>query len=250
MFRDCQIDATMLAVTFNKNHRKSLILGIDTTQAIINLAIVREGEIIASKNEVVEGQHSKNLFALLGKALHEADVRIEEVDRIAVNTGPGGFTGVRVGIASVSGLGRAINKPIIGVNSIDAHAYGLYDQDSIIVVLLQASRNEVFCGIRYVSANGIIHSLGSDMVGSLSHMLSYIKSKLNGARLKIVGDAALKNYGQISLYLANSEIIRENLSTAGVIALYVLENASNQNSQLTPYYIRPSEAEIKRQNAK
>ncbi|MEO1776672.1 MAG: tRNA (adenosine(37)-N6)-threonylcarbamoyltransferase complex dimerization subunit type 1 TsaB [Pseudomonadota bacterium] len=106
-----------------------MILGIDTAAGRCGVALVSGGSIVAAASEPMERGHAERLFPLLETALAEAGVGVEAIRRIGVCTGPGSFTGLRVGVAAARGLalGRAI--PAIGITRFEAVATAIARPD-------------------------------------------------------------------------------------------------------------------------
>ena len=97
-----------------------LVLGLHTAGPACDVAIVRNGELIAQQcEEMARGQDAR-LPGLVAKVCMDAGVLMKAVDRIGVVTGPGSFTGVRVGVAYARGLALALRVPCIGVTSLEA----------------------------------------------------------------------------------------------------------------------------------
>lgn len=97
-----------------------LVLGLNTAFTAMEAALVRDGEIIADVRETMARGQDKALPGLVERLLDGAGVTLQEVDRLAVVTGPGSFTGIRIGVAYARGLSLVTGAPCIGVTSIEA----------------------------------------------------------------------------------------------------------------------------------
>ncbi|MEM6901292.1 MAG: tRNA (adenosine(37)-N6)-threonylcarbamoyltransferase complex dimerization subunit type 1 TsaB [Pseudomonadota bacterium] len=97
-----------------------LILGINTCLAAADLALVRNGETLATRLDPAPRGHEARLPALLQDLLAEGGCKLADLDRIAVVTGPGSFTGIRIGVAFARGLALALKIDIVGVTSLEA----------------------------------------------------------------------------------------------------------------------------------
>ena len=97
-----------------------IVLGIHTAGPACDLAIVQNGEILAELSEPMTRGQDARLPGLTKSLLANAKLSFEDVTRFAVVTGPGSFTGIRVGVAFARGLGLATGKPCVGVTSLEA----------------------------------------------------------------------------------------------------------------------------------
>lgn len=99
-----------------------LVLGIDTSLDACSVAIVRDGETLAHLHETMTRGQAERLAPMVREAQQQACIAFAEIDRVAVITGPGSFTGVRVGLSFARALALSIAKPCIGVSTLEALA--------------------------------------------------------------------------------------------------------------------------------
>ena len=97
-----------------------LILGLNTAFTAMEAALVRDGEILADARAVMARGQDKHLPALVQNLMDEEEVSFEDLDRIAVVTGPGSFTGIRIGVAYARGLSLVTGVDCVGVTSLEA----------------------------------------------------------------------------------------------------------------------------------
>jgi tRNA threonylcarbamoyladenosine biosynthesis protein TsaB len=100
------------------------VLAIDTALAACSVALLdtEYGGIVASESRPMVRGHAEALMPLLRWVMNEAGMAFPDIDRIAVTTGPGSFTGLRVGIAAARGIALAANKPAVGLTTLSAYA--------------------------------------------------------------------------------------------------------------------------------
>ncbi|KCZ60846.1 tRNA (adenosine(37)-N6)-threonylcarbamoyltransferase complex dimerization subunit type 1 TsaB [Hyphomonas chukchiensis] len=97
-----------------------LVLALNTASAALEAALVRDGDILADAREDMARGQDRQLPGFVERLLAEAGVTLQDVDRIAVVTGPGSFTGIRIGVAYARGLALVTGAPCIGVTSLEA----------------------------------------------------------------------------------------------------------------------------------
>jgi tRNA threonylcarbamoyladenosine biosynthesis protein TsaB len=100
------------------------VLALDTTLEACSVAIVERGRLRAARSEPMARGHQERLAPLVEELFTEAGADFSAVERIAVTTGPGSFTGLRVGLAFAKGLGLALDRPVVGVGTLAALAAG------------------------------------------------------------------------------------------------------------------------------
>ena len=123
-----------------------LILAIDSTAIAGSVAILRDGLPIASAHIKNGNTHSETLLPMVESALRFAKLTVDDIDLFAVNVGPGSFTGVRIGVATVKGLMFGKNKPCIAVSTLESLAYNLIPQseDTVLCPVMNARRGQVY----------------------------------------------------------------------------------------------------------
>lgn len=99
-----------------------LVLGLDTSLDACSAAIVRGGEVLAHLCEVMNRGQAERLAPMVRDVAQQAGVTFAELDRVAVTTGPGSFTGVRVGLSFARTLALSLGKPCVGVSTLEALA--------------------------------------------------------------------------------------------------------------------------------
>ena len=138
-----------------------MILGIETTTKIGSLAIVENGKIIIEDTIDTKLNHAASLVSVLNKLLKKVNLNITDIKGIAVDTGPGSFTGIRVGIATSYGLAEVENKFLISICSLKVLAYEIANEKFLkkeigrIVPFIDAKRGRVYTGF-YKKSDGNI----------------------------------------------------------------------------------------------
>lgn len=130
-----------------------IILAIDTSTKYISLAIAEKDKIIASFNRDLEQRHCARLIPEIDRLLKRAKLKLRDVGFIAFSIGPGAFTGLRIGAATVKGLALATKIRIVAVPTLDALAYNIKEDARLIVPTVDAKRGNVYASL-YSFNNG------------------------------------------------------------------------------------------------
>lgn len=123
------------------------ILGIDTSTPIGSVALIDDDNIVAEHTLNIVQAHSSRLMPAIDTVLKWGEITPNDLDACAVGIGPGSFTGVRIGVATVKSLCYAVNKPIVGVSTLEAIAYNLRWTEGLICPILDARRSEIYGAI-------------------------------------------------------------------------------------------------------
>jgi len=121
------------------------ILALDTTSQLGSLAIHRNGKTVAETTLHSSDGFAHLLFPAIERILAEGKVRLAEIDCFAAASGPGSFTGVRVGLSAVKGLAEATHKPAVGVSNL--RALSSFGKSPFRAAILDARRGEVYAGV-------------------------------------------------------------------------------------------------------
>jgi tRNA threonylcarbamoyladenosine biosynthesis protein TsaB len=163
-----------------------LILAIDTALDACAAAILDTGtsKLIAQESQAMKRGHAEALMPLIGRVMRKAALPFVALDRIAVTSGPGSFTGLRVGLSAARGLALAAGKPAVGLTTLSAYAAPLISEsgDAPVISAIDARHDQVY--FQVVSGNG--SSLVRPRVGKIDEALA--ASRFGAPHL--VGNAA------------------------------------------------------------
>lgn len=122
---------------------KCAILAVDTCLGACSAAVVEDGRVLAARSEPMERGHQERLATLVSEVMGEAAVGFDALERVGVTVGPGSFTGLRVGLAFAKGLGLALERPVVGVGTLEALAASACRTGSVAAVV-DARREQVY----------------------------------------------------------------------------------------------------------
>lgn len=123
------------------------ILGIDTSTPIGSVALIDDDNIVAEHTLNIVQAHSSRLMPAIDAVLKWGEITPHDLDGCAVGIGPGSFTGVRIGVATVKSLCYAVDKSIVGVSTLEAIAYNLRWTNGLVCPILDARRSEIYGAI-------------------------------------------------------------------------------------------------------
>ena len=122
------------------------ILGISTSSNIATVCLSEDNTIIKELNIDNTKTHSETLVPLIDSLLKETNTNLSEINLLACDIGPGSFTGIRIGIATIKAISESLNVPIVEVSSLEGLAYGVKSLGTI-CSLIDARNNQVYMGI-------------------------------------------------------------------------------------------------------
>lgn len=129
----------------------ALILSIETSTQMCSASLSRDGEVILSKQHFDGYSHASHLTVLIESLIAEAGTGLAAIDAMAVSSGPGSYTGLRIGISTAKGICYALNKPMIAINSLEVLAWQMQQiqglatsPSSWLCPMIDARRMEVY----------------------------------------------------------------------------------------------------------
>ena len=223
-----------------------LILALDTTTRGGSVAVADDATILAVLPGDESRTHGERLPAEIAAALDRAGVTRQQIDLLAVAAGPGGFTGLRIGLAAMQGLAMTLNKPVAGVATLDALAAQVHDEDcELIVPWMDAQRGDVFAAIVERRTHA---TLEPPVAENPSAVLERWAARLGRRRVIFIGDAVARDRELIARYSDGDWQMRAPQPLAPQIALLgrrmAEQGLAGLPHALTPVYVRRPDAEI------
>lgn len=223
-----------------------LILGIETATEQVSVAIGGH-EGVLGLFEVCRGRrHAETLVPAVEFVCAQADVALDEIGVIAVDVGPGLFTGMRVGLASAKAFAQALRVPMIGMSSLDLLAYPLRHGDRTIVSVVDARKGELFYAI-YRPVPGGVQRVLEPRCGTVDDLVAEVMAR--GDDVICVGDGALRHRDDI-LGELRCEMAEQFLSRPSAAPLVQLAHARALREdwvnpwEIQPLYLRLPDAQI------
>jgi tRNA threonylcarbamoyladenosine biosynthesis protein TsaB len=223
-----------------------LILGIDTATQQAGCAIGGYEGVLGSVQIAHGRRHAENLAPSVEFLCRQSGISLSEISVIAVDIGPGLFTGLRVGIASAKAFAQALNIPMIGEASLDLLAFEARHRGKLIVSAIDARRSEIYSA-RYRAVPGGLQRIGDYQLGSPEDLASELSATRE--EILLVGDGA-RRYSELFTDCAKVEIADAGWSYPSAAALVQLAHPKAVReefvspSEIQPMYLRKPDAEI------
>ncbi len=220
------------------------VLAIDTSAKVSSVAVICQEKVLSSFSVNQGLTHSQTLMPMIEDSLKNSGMNIKEIDAFAVSQGPGSFTGLRIGIAAIKGLAYALDKPCVGVSTLEALAYNMINSNGIICATMDARCKQVYTAI-FESDGKNITRLTEDMAITIDQLEEILK-KYN-KNIFLVGDGASLCYNNINnhnLILADNINRQQNAQSVGYIALQQLALQKQTDAgSIMPVYLRLPQAQ-------
>lgn len=221
------------------------ILAVDTATNSCSVALMDAGSLSAELITLNAETHSKHLMDLIHKVLGMASINVGDLDGMAVTIGPGSFTGLRIGVSTIKGIAHALDKPVVGISSLEALAWQCVDRSYLICALLDARKGEVYSAT-YRFRDDILIQISAAKATPPVAALEGINE-----RCVFIGSGAELYRGDITTVLGDrayfapegQHIIRA--SSVGFLSLKRFKTHDTAElASLVPHYLRKSDAEL------
>lgn len=225
------------------------ILAIDTTGQTASAAIAEGDKLIAEFTLNYKLTHSQTIMPMVAEICEKSETKPRDVDYIACASGPGSFTGLRIGAATAKGLALALEKAIVPVPTLDALAYNVFETDKIICPIMDARRSQVYTAF-YQWDNGMLCRLTEMMAISIDEVIQM--AEVYGQKVIFLGDGVPVHQEKLSLYpnfiFAPAHCsLQRAASVAALAMVLVREGKAVAGNVFEPIYLRKSQAERERE---
>lgn len=227
------------------------ILGLDSSGLVAGVAVVENDILLGEYTTDYKKTHSQTLLPMLDELSRMIDLDMNTIDAIAIASGPGSFTGLRIGSATAKGLGLALKKPLVEVPTLEGLAWNLWGTDRVVCPLMDARRNQVYTAAYEFLPSGYDYT----MVNIIPQAPADIHEMIDN--INEIGRAVIFLGDGVPVY---REIIEENIRVsyayapagcnrqraAGIAALGALYYGMGKTvdaAEHQPEYLRKSQAE-------
>jgi len=228
------------------------ILAIDTSTKFLSIAVAKGENILATFKDNGELKHSELIISAIDSALVKSGLKLKAIDCLAISIGPGSFTGLRIGVATVKAINLALDVPIVAIPTLDAIAYNFTAEDAdVLCPILDAKKNKIYTSFykkpspHFVNAKTVgIHRMEDYLLTDIENLLKLINKPtlIFGDAIEIYKDYLKKN--------KNINISAKDwYPKAEVVAKLGLEKAKKRKfenpDKLVPMYLHSKYCQIK-----
>lgn len=225
------------------------ILAVDTSAIPVSCAILQDDRLLASYYAHTKSTHSQTLMPMIEHILKINALTMQNIDALAVNSGPGSFTGVRIGVSAVKGLAFSENKPCVSVSTLECMAEGFrgVPLDAVICCAMDARCQQVYTALFSCEISGDIQRLSEDEAITLDVLSERLKSVQKP--IVFVGDGAVICYDAFkdsiqNIFLAPIPLRYQSAACVAVVAKRKMQmDETLTNKELLPDYLRLPQAE-------
>jgi len=227
----------------------ALILNIETSTTICSVSIAKDGKKIIGKESNEKNAHSKILTVFIEEVFKEANLKVKDVDAVAVSKGPGSYTGLRIGVSAAKGIAYGANKPLISVSTLLNMAYGAkqvlkINKDDLFAPMIDARRMEVYTQLFDYELNSL-NKINAKIIDEQSFL-----AELENHKIHFFGDGAIKCKDIIK---HENAIFYEDYHPSADYMIAFSEKAFNENNfedvaYFEPFYLKDFVATIPKKN--
>ncbi len=224
-----------------------IYLCLDTSGIYLNIAVCRGGEVLAGISKEAGSGHSEILTNELRTLLKRQDIKLSDIGLLAVATGPGSFTGLRVGIAFIKGLAAGIELPTLSLNTLDVMAHSQGTGQGYLSPMIDAKKKEIYTALYKMKDGQPERESGylSIAPDKWSAMLPEDAMLFGSGELsyRYLFRSSAKKFRQDEEFLPSGRILS---GMAGLAYRLYQAGRAGDNHQLDAFYVRPADAVVKK----
>ena len=227
-------------------------LSIETSSKICSVAILEDTHLI-KKIELHNGlTHSESLMPLIKQILADTNLKLSDMDLLVCDIGPGSFTGIRIGVATIKAFTDSLQIPSVGISSLEGLAYNVTN-DGIICSILDCKNNNCYYAL-YELKNNVYSLLETPKADSIENCLNFLNYKYANSTITFVGDGSLI-YKQIIQNQSSKFVIPNSISDLTDINIHTIDvyhlgiagihkyNQQGEDKDLLPLYLKKPQAQ-------
>ncbi|MDR7869417.1 MAG: tRNA (adenosine(37)-N6)-threonylcarbamoyltransferase complex dimerization subunit type 1 TsaB [Tissierellaceae bacterium] len=221
------------------------ILGLDTSTMMTTCAVIDDEKVLGEYSLNQDMTHSEKLVPMIKVILDNLNLKIKDIDLYGVALGPGSFTGLRIGAATMKSFAHLFDKPIVGISTLEALAYNL-PYNEIVVPMIDARRNRVYTGI-YTWEDGILKELMAPDVIEIDELILKLKDfdevVVNGNGTFLYKDKIQNSLGSKVKFATIGQNMCRATSICELAKIKYEKGEVDNYFTLAPEYLRESQAQ-------
>lgn len=221
------------------------ILGIETATMTGSVAVLDGTRVLIEHTLHTRATHTERLLTTIDSALHALSMSLEDLDAIAVSIGPGSFTGLRIGVTTAKSLAYSLNKPVVGIPTLDALAAQYVFTETLICPLLDARKREVYAAF-YRNSGAQVERVSEYAVIAPQDLFHDVTEPV-----LLLGEGTIPYRSQLETLLgaqARFADMAHDSPRGSLVAQLgyrrIIDSHADATLTLTPLYVRKSDAEI------
>ena len=228
-----------------------ITLAIDSSSKVATAALMKDEKVLSEITLNDKREHSVVLMSIIEDLLKYNNLTVNDIDGYVVSKGPGSFTGLRIGMATVKGMSFGSGKPYVSISSLDALAFSAAQFDGLICPVMDALRNSVYTCLYRSAVNDDTKTVSLEKLTDysaldLDELIELIKSK--NENVMFIGDGLDKYKDYLIQNCPNAYFPPEHLnlvraSALGELGSRLLKNGIYDDPNSTPFYLKKPQAE-------
>lgn len=224
------------------------VLAVETATSRQSVALLDDAGVLVQEEQEATGAHGTLLLPTITRLLAKAGLTLKQLDGLICSIGPGSFTGIRVGTATLLGLRAATDLPLVLVPTLEAMAWSLRGTSGPICPVLPSRKDEIYWAVFRWSTDGILERLVSECVGSPQALAR----TLTGAPVMfgegwVMMEPAIRAAldPDVTIIAASGNPVRPSAITVGQAGIERLRRGEIAGDHVAPLYVQRTEAEIR-----
>lgn len=228
-------------------------LAIDTSSKVCTVSILDNDDVLINLYNDDEKTHSVKLMPMIDEAFKKTNLNLYDMNLLACCIGPGSFTGVRIGIATIKSFSDVTNIPVVGVSSLEGLAYNVQEQVSestLVCSIIDAKNNNVYCGLyNFKNDNCNKLSIFAEDINKTISNINHVFKTQNFDNIFFVGDGSVVHKDLLESTFSNTTFANEkdnyqnSISIAKSGMLKYHNGEYGDSSTISPIYLKKSQAE-------
>ncbi len=227
------------------------ILGFDSSGLVASVAIIEDDNLIAEYTVNYKKTHSQTLLPMLDEIIRMTETDKKSFDALAVAAGPGSFTGLRIGAATVKGLSLALDIPVVSVPTLEGLAYNMWGCKDLICPIMDARRNQVYTGLYKFDENEELVTIMAQVPLDIEELIDKVNSY--GKKVVFLGDGIIpfadiiRQKIGVEYSFAPAHMNKQRAGAVAAAGMIRYKNGLYETGDAhSPIYLRMSQAERER----